>query len=148
MQGFLECELGSTRLAVAIGTVVLAVLAIAAVPLVASLVGNAGDVRAKAAVTRLVTQVEACRVTAASYRECDERSELEKDRSVRWGQGAGDAGIVSAASDERAFTAYAVPTRGAHIYVWTSRDSHVSRRVCAHRSVARLERDGCDGSGW
>lgn len=148
MQGFLQWERGSTRLAVSIGAAVLAVLALAAVPLVTSQAGNAGDARAKSLVSRLATQVEACRVTADSYRECDERSELDEDRSMPGGRGTGHAGILSSASDERAFTAYAVPTRGSHVYVWASRDSHVSRRVCAHRSVARLEREGCDGSGW
>lgn len=148
MQGFLQCQRGSTRLAVSIGAAVLAILALAAVPLVTSQASNAGDARAKSVVTRLATQVEACRVTVDSYRACDERSELDEDRSLHWGRGTGDAGILSGTSDERAFTAYAVPTRGNHIYVWTNRDHRVSRRVCAHRSVARLEREGCDGSGW
>ena len=148
MQGFLACERGSTRLAVAIAAAVVAVLAVAAVPLVFGQAQRAQDTRAQSMVSRLASQVQACRVTAESYGDCDERAELEEDRAVHWGRDRGEAGILTSRSEQTAFTAYAVSGNDARVYVLTSRDSQVSKHVCGHASVPRLERDGCDGPGW
>lgn len=148
MQGFLACERGSTRLAVAIAAAVVAVLAVTAVPMVFGQAQRAQDTRAQSMVSRLASQVQACRVTAESYGDCDERTELDQDRAVHWGQGRGEAGILADRSEPASFTAYAVSGNGSHLYVWTSRDAKVTKRVCRHGSVPRLERDGCDGPGW
>ena len=148
MQGFFACERGSTRLAVTIAAAVAAVLVAAAVPLVFGQAQRAQDSRAQTMVSRLASQVQACRVTAESYGECDERAELDQDRAVNWGQDRGEAGTLPVRSGQTSFTAYAVSGNGSHLYVLTSRDSHVSKHVCRHASVPRLERQGCDGPGW
>lgn len=148
MQGFLDGERGSTRLALVIAAAVLAILAVVSVPLVMGIGGSAQDTRAKSVLRDLAGQVEACRVNASSYADCDEPRELHTGRSVHWGRGAGKAGVLADRSQTRAFTAYAVSRNGARMYVWTSYDTHVSRLTCPHGSVPRLEREDCDGPAW
>ena len=76
-----------------------------------------------------------------------EPSELERD-SGSWGRAAGQAGVLTARSQNQSFTAYAVSGSGRSVYVVTHDGARVSRRVCRHGSVPRLERDGCDEPGW
>ncbi len=118
-----------------------------AAPMVLSQGHNAQDARAQALVARLAGHIEACRVSASSYRDCDERSEVGDD-PVDWGDRAGQAGVIADRSEDQAFTAYAVSGSGTRLYVWASRDNHVVRSVCPHGSVARLKRDDCARSGW
>ena len=148
MQGFLAEERGSTRLGLVIGAIVIAVLAAAAVPLVFGQASNAQDASAQSAVTELAARVQACRLDASSYGNCDDPRELRDLSAVRWGRRAGEAGVLPARSTEHSFTAYAVSGNGSRTYVWVGRDTTVSKHTCRHGSVRRLEREGCDGPGW
>lgn len=148
MQGILVDERASTRVAVAMAGCVLALLAVAAVPMLVSQGRTAQDTRAQTIVKRLVDNVETCRVGAATYRDCDEEPEVVTDPSVHWGRSAGKAGLLPDRSTDTSYTAYAVSGNGSHVYVLTRHQQEVSRSVCGHGSVERLERDGCDEPGW
>ena len=97
---------------------------------------------------KVATAVESCRVSASSYRECDEPAELRDARGVRWGDRPGQAGVLDGRSGPSSFTAYAVSASRNHVYVWTGRDLRVAKHTCRHGSVKRLEAEGCDGPGW
>jgi type II secretory pathway pseudopilin PulG len=148
VQGFPTGERGSTRLGLILAGVVLLALAAVAVPMVFGNVHNAQDTKARSALRQLASDVEACRLGAETYQDCDQRRELTGTPAVHWGRGPGQAGLVVADSGERSFTAYAVSASGSHLYVWAGDGSHATRRSCNHGSVARLEREGCRGPSW
>ncbi|HEX5909387.1 MAG TPA: hypothetical protein VFY44_02765, partial [Thermoleophilaceae bacterium] len=95
MQGFLGEERGSTRLALVIGAVFISLLAAAAVPFVFGQAGKAQDTKAQSTVARLAASVQACRVDATGYGDCDDRRELRDLSAVRWGSHPGEAGVLS-----------------------------------------------------
>jgi len=148
VQGFLAEERGSTRLGLVIAMIVIALLAAAAVPLVFGQASSAQDTSAQSAVTELAARVQACRLDASSYGDCDDPRELRDLSAVRWGRRAGEAGVLAARSTEHSFTAYAVSGNGKRAYVWVGHDTTVAKHTCRHGSVRRLEREGCDGPAW
>ena len=135
MQGFLSEERGSTRLALAIGATVIALLAAAAMPFVFGQARRAQDTSARSAVADLARQVRACRVGARGYGDCDERRELRDLSAVHWGRRPGQAGVLPDRSAEQSFTAYAVSGSGARIYVWINGADSVVKQTCPHGSV-------------
>ncbi len=141
-------ERGSARLGIGIAVVFLAILAALAVPMVFRQADRAHEAKAQTTLSKLAREVEACRAMTESYRDCDEPGELERDRSVHWGRGAGGAGVLASRSGEGTFVAYVVAGSGKRVFVWASKDHQVDRWTCRHGSVARLERDGCDGPSW
>jgi prepilin-type N-terminal cleavage/methylation domain-containing protein len=133
---------------------VLGVLAAIAIPAFLSQTQKGQDAGAKTDLRSLVGQVEECRLEHKTYKECDEKAELDGAPGVNWGGTSpqpGQSGVFSPATGDKTYYAYALSkaaTNGVnHIYIWQRNDDDTVLRWCTTDNPP-YSSGGCSHASW
>jgi type IV pilus assembly protein PilA len=141
-------EEGFTLVELLVVMLIVGLLAAIAIPAFFNQTAKAKDSSAKSNVRHLVEAVEACRVGAPSYSNCDSAAELDGAEGLNFGTGEGQVGVIV---DGSGYTAYAISKAKTnslnHIYAWQKSGSTTSR-ICLNAALQPLHSGGCLNSGW
>lgn len=141
-------EDGFTLVELLVVMLVIGLLAAIAVPAFFNQTAKAKDSSAKSSLRHVVAAVEACRVGASSYSDCDTAAELNNVEGLVFGTDEGNVGVIV---DANGFTAYAISKAKTnnlnHVYGWQKSGSTTSR-ICLDLALQPLHAGGCQNSGW
>lgn len=147
----IAAEQGFSLIELLVVMVVIGILAAIALPLFLGQTEKAQDASAKSDVRTVVQMVELCRAEEDTYASCDEQDELDGAPGIKWGDQAGQSGVL-AGGTENTFIAYAISDAKtddkSHIYAWVQTARGITQRLCVNQDLAALNSGGCRNSEW